>query len=376
MNPRVIAIARKEVLQLFRDHKSLVMIFLLPVIQLVLFGYVVANDVENIKFAVFDQDRSGLSRQLVTKIEKSGFFVNQSPIDNYRVLEEMLNSGAIKIGLVIPKGFNRDLLAAKQPSLQVIIDGTDSNTASIARNYLINIINSFAEQIRDERLLKMGQSKAVKTPLDFKHRVYYNPELRSINYMIPGITALVLLIITTLLTALSVVKEKELGTNEQLMVTPIKPWEIILGKLAPFPVIGLFDLMLMMIMGSLWFRVPIKGNLFLLGASSSSFIMASLGIGLLISTISQTQQQAMLSAMFFLIPNILLSGFIFPIANMPVILQTLTYAIPARYFLEIVRGIYLKGTGCADLFPQIAALAFFSVVILAYSVRSFRKQLG
>ncbi len=376
MNTRVMAIAKKEVLQLFRDHKSLVMIFLLPVIQLLLFGYVVANDVKNIKFAVFDQDRSGLSRQLVTKIEKSGFFVNQSPAVNYRALEEKLNSGVIKIGLVIPKGFNRDLLAAKQPSLQVIIDGTDSNTASIARNYFINIINSFAEQIRDERLLKMGQAKAVKTPLEFKHRVYYNPELRSINYMIPGITALVLLIITTLLTALSVVKEKELGTNEQLMVTPIKPWELILGKLAPFPLIGLFDLMLLMFMGSFWFGVPIKGNVFLLVISSFLFIMTSLGIGLLISTISQTQQQAMLSALFFLIPNILLSGFIFPIANMPVILQTFTYAIPARYYLEIVRGIYLKGTGFADLLLQIVTLTVFGLVILGYSVRSFRKQLG
>ena len=370
------AIAKKEVLQLFRDQKSLVMIFLLPVIQLVLFGYVVANDVKNIEFAIFDQDRSGLSRQLAAKIEKSGFFINQSPVDSYRVLEEKLNSGAIKIGLVIPQGFNRDLLAEKQPSLQVIIDGADSNTASIARNYLINIINSFAEQIRDEGLLKMGQSKTVKTPLDFKHRVYYNPELRSINYMVPGITALVLLIITTLLTALSVVKEKELGTSEQLMVTPIKPWEIISGKLVPFPVIGLFDLMLMIIIGNLWFGVPIKGSVFLLMASSLLFILASLGIGLLISTVSQTQQQAMLTALFFLIPNILLSGFLFPIANMPKILQTLTYLIPARYYLEIVRGIYLKGIGFAFLYPQILALAFYGFFILLHSVRSFRKQLG
>lgn len=370
------AIAKKEVLQLFRDHKSLALIFLIPVIQLLLFGYVVANDVKNIKFAVFDQDRSSQSRQLVTKIQKSGFFDYQGLIDNYRALEEKLNSGAIKIALVIPRGFSRELLAEKQPSLQVIIDGTDSNTASIARNYFINIINSYAEQISYQRLLIIGQLRANKTPLNLKYRVYYNPELRAINYMIPGITALVLLIITTLLTALSVVKEKELGTNEQLMVTPIKPWELILGKLIPFPAIGLFDLMLMMLMGSLWFGVLPKGNIFLLLASSFLFVMASLGIGLLISTISQTQQQAMLSALFFLIPNILLSGFIFPIANMPKILQTLTYLIPTRYFLEIIRGIYLKGAGFTFLFPQISALAFFGFLILSYSVRSFRSSLS
>ncbi len=376
MNSRVMVIAKKEVLQLLRDHKSLALIFVLPVIQLFLFGYVVANDVKNIKFAVFDQDRSGLSRQLVTKIEKSGFFVNQGRVDNYRILEEKLNSGVVKIGLVFPGGFSRDLLAGKQPSMQVIIDGTDSNTASIARNYFISIINHYAQQIRDERLLKIGRLSLAKTPLNLKHRVYYNPELRSINYMVPGIIALVLLIITTLLTALSVVKEKESGTNEQLMVTPVKPWELIIGKLIPFPVIGLFDLLLMMLIGGLWFGVPLRGNVFLLMGSSLLFILTSLGIGLLISVISQTQQQAMLTALFFLIPNILLSGFIFPIVNMPKILQALTYLIPTRYYLEIVRGVYLKGIGFTFLFPQILALAFSGFVILSYSVRGFRKQLG
>ncbi len=376
MNARVLAIAKKEIIQLFRDKKSLVMICLFPVLQLLLFGNVVANDVKNIKFAVFDQDRSGASRQLVMKIEQSGFFINQSPAISYQDLEEKLNSGRIKIGLVIPKGFHRDILAEDNPALQVLIDGTDSNTASIARNYFLNIINSFAEKLRKERLRSSGQQSAFNPPFILKYRIYYNPELRTINYMIPGITALVLLIITTLLTALSVVKEKELGTNEQLMVTPIKPRELILGKLLPFPVIGLVDLVLMMLVGGLWFSVPIKGNMLLLLVSSFLFILTSLGVGLLVSTVSQTQQQAMLSVVFFLIPNILLSGFIFPIANMPKILQMLTLFIPARYYLEIVRGIYLKGIGGAYLLPQMLALSFFGIVILCFSVRSFRKQIG
>lgn len=369
------AIAKKEVLQLLRDKKSLLMIFLFPIIQMLLFGYVVANDVKNINFAVYDQDQSSLSRQLITKIEKSGFFINNEPVSNYRDLEEKLNSGAIKIGLVIPKGFHRALLAGKQSDLQVIIDGTDSNTASIARNYFSSIINSQAEEFRNKRLLKTGQMRAFNMPLTLKQRVYYNPELCAINYMAPGITAIVLLVITTLLTALSVVKEKELGTNEQLMVTPIKPWELILGKLLPFPIIGLMDVLLMIIVSSLWFMVPIKGDIFLLLGSSFLFILTSLGIGLLISTISQTQQQAMLSAMFFLIPNILLSGFIFPIANMPKPLRMLTYIIPARYYLEIVRAIYLKGVGFGYLYWPMLALTLFAMIILGYSVKSFRKQL-
>lgn len=376
MNTRVMAIAKKEVLQLFRDKKSLVMICLIPVIQLIVFGYVVANDVKNIKFAVYDQDRSGLSRQLVTKIEKSGFFVKQDVVNNYHVLENKLNNGSIKIGLVIPKGFYRIVLRGKQPDLQVLFDGTDSNTASIAGNYFLAIINSYAEQLRNEQIKKKGQLRNFQAPLILKHRVYYNPELQAINYMVPGITAILLLVITTLLTSLSVVREKELGTNEQLMVTPIKPWEIIFGKLLPFPLIGLLDLGLMIGVGNLWFGVAIQGDIKLLLASSFLFILTSLGIGLLISTISQTQQQAMLSALFFLIPNILLSGFIFPIANMPKLLQAITYIIPARYYLEIVRGIYLKGIGLKYLYSQMAVLTFFGVLILLYSIRSFRKQLA
>lgn len=375
MNSRILAIAKKEVLQLIRDKRSLVMIFVFPIILILLFGYVVANDVKNIKFAVFDQDSSSISRQIVAKIENSGFFINVGPVTDYRQLENSLNTGRIKIGLVIPRGFYRDLQAQKQPNLQVLIDGTDSNTAPVAKGYFINVINSFAIQLRNESLLKQGQLNRVKLPIDLKYRVYYNPELKAINYMIPGISAIILLLITTMLTALSIVKEKELGTIEQIMVTPVKPCELVLGKLLPFPVIGLINVLLVVTVGSLWFRVPIKGNILLLAICALLYLMTSLGMGLLISTVSKTQQQAMLSMVFFLIPNILLSGFVFPVSNMPKIMQIITFIIPARYFIEIVRGIYLKGIGITHLYWQMLALAVIGILILIYSVKGFRKQL-
>jgi ABC-2 type transport system permease protein len=375
MNIRVLAIAQKEVFQLLRDKKVIPMILILPIIQVILFGYVAATDVKNIKFGVLDQDKSSISRQIVSKIEKSGFFINQGLFRDYPQLERAIDSGKVRIGLVIPAGFNQKLLSRKQPALQVIIDGTDSNTASIAQNYFLTNINSLGEQIMKERLAKTGVSVQSLQPVALKYRVYYNPEQRSVNYMVPAVTALVLLLITTMLTALSIVKEKEAGTIEQIMVTPVKPWEFILGKLLPFPFIGLVDVFLVVAIGALWFAVPIKGSILLLMVCSALFLLTTLGMGLLISTVSSTQQQAMLSTIFFLIPNILLSGFIFPVSNMPKALQWITIIIPARYFIEIIRGIYLKGIGIDRLYPQMLALAVIGVLILAYSVRSFRKQL-
>ena len=376
MNIRVLAIAKKELLQLFRDKHSLPLILVVPIIQVILFGYVAATDIKNIKFAVIDHDRSAISREIVTKIEKSGFFVNKGLLKDDAQMERMFAAGTIKIGLVIPAGFNRDLNKQIQPTLQVLIDGTDSNTASVAQNYFLNIIHSLSQRISVSRLARMGLNMAVVTPIAFKQRIYYNPQLRAVNYMVPGITVLILLLTTTMLTALSIVKEKETGTIEQIMVTPVKPWEFIVGKILPFPFIGLLDVFLVVTIGNLWFSITIQGSAFLLFFCSILFLMTTLGVGLLISTVSQTQQQAILSNMFFIIPNILLSGFIFPIANMPKALQWLTYLIPARYFLEIVRGIYLKGIGITYLYPQILALFILGALILLYSIRGFHKQLS
>ena len=225
------------------------------------------------------------------------------------------------------------------------------------------------------RMARMGIDVTRLQPVAFWYRVYYNPELKAVNYMVPAVTVLVLLLITTMLTALSIVKEKELGTIEQIMVTPVKPLEFIIGKLLPFPAIGVLDVIITITTGTLWFAVPIKGSLILLFCCALLFLMTTLGMGLLISAVSSTQQQAMLSTIFFLIPNILLSGFIFPVANMPAVLQWVTYIIPGRYFIEIIRAIFLKGLGISYLYPQMLALLLIGIFVLLISVRSFRKQL-
>jgi ABC-type multidrug transport system, permease component len=375
MNPRIMAIAKKEVVQLFHERRTLPMILVLPVIMVLIFGYVAGADIKNIKFAVLDRDQTAISREMVAKIEHSTFFINQGAPINETEIGHKIDAGQIKIGLIIPAGFGRDINRNAKPKIQVLIDGTDSNTATIAQNYFLSIINSLSQQISQNRLLKMSAAQTLAAPISFNYRVYYNPELKAAYYMVPGVTVMVLLLITTMLTALSIVKEKELGTIEQIMVTPVKSWEFILGKLLPFPVFGMLDVLLVGMVASLWFGVPIRGSIFLLLGCSALFLMTTLGLGLLISTISSTQQQAMLSTMFVLIPNILLSGFVSPIANMPKALQLLTYIIPARYFIEIIRGIYLKGIGIAYLYPQMLALAMIGTLILAYSVKGFRKQL-
>jgi ABC-2 type transport system permease protein len=375
MNSRILALAKKELKQLLRDRGTLGLIFLLPIIQLLIFGYVVAADIKNIKFGVLDQDGSSISRQLVAKIENSGYFINRGVMADYLQLEQALDSGKIKIGLVFPARFKHDLLAKKQPSLQVLIDGSDSNTASIARGYFLNIINSFSRQLMREHLRKMGQNSGIGEIIDFRYRIYYNPELKSVNYMIPGIMVLVLLLITTMLTALSVVKEKELGTIEQIMVTPLKQWEFIVGKILPFPVIGMMDVLLVITVIQFWFRVPLHGSIWLLLFCAVLFLMTTLGMGLLVSTVSKTQQQAMLTAVFFFIPNMMLSGFIFPISNMPKFFQFVSLLIPGRYFIEIVRGIYLKGLGIRHLYPQMLALIVMGIFILWFAVKNVKKQL-
>ena len=375
MNSRILAVARKELLQLLRDKKSLPLIFIVPIIQVILFGYVTAMDIKHIGYAVLDRDQSAISREIVAKIDVSGYFENHGLVADYKAMEQLLDRGEIRIGLVFPAGFSRQVRAGQRPALQVLIDGTDSNTAAIAQNYFANIIRGYAERISSEQYLRQGIKIDQLRPLILKSRNYYNPELRMANYMIPGISVLVLILITTMLTALSIVKEKEQGTIEQIMVTPIKPWEFILGKLLPFPLVGLIDMFLVLTVGGLWFGVPLRGGYGLLFLGALLFIMTNLGIGLLISSISRTQQQAMLSTVFILIPSILLSGFVFPIANMPKALQVLTYLIPARYFLEVIRGVYLKGIGFRYLYPQLLLLLLFGVLVLGVSISKFKKQL-
>jgi ABC-2 type transport system permease protein len=376
MNSRIWANAKKELLQLVRDKKSLPIILIMPVLQVILFGYVSGSELKNITFAVIDRDNSMVSREIVAEIGQFDFFVNQGYVADYAALERLIDAGEAKIGLVIPSNFGRDIKRRLQPRIQVLLDGSDSNTATIAKNYFLSIINNNSRQLAKQCVAGQGGEASGSQPVALNYRIYYNQELRGVYFMVPGVTVIVLLVICTMLTSLSIVKEKEKGTLEQLMVTPIKPWEFIIGKLLPFPFIGMLDVLLVGLTGCLWFGVPIKGNIFLLLFTSLLFLLTSLGFGLLISSISATQQQAMLMTEIFLIPNILLSGFISPIANMPQFFQWLTYLFPSRYFIEIVRGIYLKGIGIDYLYPQVLALAFSGLLILLYAIKSFRKQLG
>ena len=376
MNTRIWAIAKKEFFQLLRDRRTLPLILVIPVIQVILFGYVVAAEVKNISFAVFDQDHTEMSRELTAKLKNSSYFIDQGRIKKYNELDKLMAAGKIKIGLVIPVNFMRKVDRQMQPTLQVVVDGTDSNTAAIAQSYFLNIIDRFSQEIVTERLIKIGLGQVLAAPLAYQYRAYYNPDLRAPNFMIPAITVMVLMLTTTTLTALSIVKEKELGTIEQIMVTPVKPWEFILGKLFPFPFIGMLSVFLVVTLGDLWFEVPMKGSFLLLYLSAALFVMTTLGMGLLISTVSKTQQQALLSTIFFIMPSILLSGYIFPIANMPQVMQWLTFLIPARYYIEIVRAIYLKGLGINYLYPQMLALLIIGVAILGYSIKGFRKQIS
>ncbi len=271
--------------------------------------------------------------------------------------------------------FDRNLRTGRTADVAVLIDGTDSNSASIAQNYLATCLQDYSFRLMRARMEGHGL-RNLQPPIDLRTRVWYNPELRTANYMVPAVIVMILMLTTMLLTSLSIVRERERGTLEQLMVTVVKPWELMVGKLLPFPFVGLLDVLLVTALGVLWFRIPVQGSLWLLFALSSLFLLTTLGLGLLISTLCQTQQQAMMVSMFVMIPNILLSGFIFPIANMPPAIQVLSYAVPGRYFVAIVRGIFLKGAGLDVLWPQAAAMAVFGLVLLAVSSLRFRKRVA
>jgi len=366
----------KEFLQLRRDRRMLVLSFLAPVIQLMLLGYAATTDVREIPILVCDQDHTSRSRELIDQFVNSGYFVIEKEVYSPDEIDHYVEDGNVWMALVIPTNFSSDLLALRQTSVQLLVDGSDANSANISLGYASQLISTYSRSIVTEmrqRMPQLVQPARVMPGI----RVWYNPELKSRNFMVPGVLALVLMIITMTLTSLAVVKEKEIGTLEQLMVTPIKPYQLILGKLLPFVIIGALDVLLVIIVARFWFDVPLRGSVALLFALSGLFVLTTLGLGLFVSTISNTQQQAMMTAQFFFfMPFIYLSGFAFPIENMPQVIQYITYLIPLRYFIVIIRGVFLKGVGIAELWPQAIPLWVFGTVILTLSVLRFRKRLG
>jgi drug efflux transport system permease protein len=382
MRERLLCIIRKEFRQAFREPRMRSMLFIPPLVQLFVFGFAVNLDVDHATMAWMDGDRSYQSRELLAAFQGSGRFELVATPANDREVQQMLDSNRADLVVRVLPGFERDLDRGRNTSVQVLINGSNSNTASIVSSYASSIITSFASEVLQQRSRDLLTARQVAAPVSFhvpqlkmQSRVWFNPDLLSRNYFVPGIVVNIIMLITLMLTAMAIVREKEIGTMEQLMVTPIRPFELMLGKTLPFALVGLVDTVLVIVAALLLFHVPFRGSALLLFFSAILFLMTSLGAGIFISTISQTQQQAMMTTFLFFQPCFLLSGFAFPIHNMPDAVQYLTFLNPVRYFMEIVRGLFLKGSGVSVLWPQMLALAIFGMVILTLSSLRFRKRL-
>jgi ABC-2 type transport system permease protein len=366
----------KEFIQVFRDPRMRAVIFVVPLLQLLVFGYAVTTDVKHVSTAVYDLDNSVASRELVSRFAKSGYFDVAEYVTSEARARALLDRGEVRAVLHLDKGFEDDLRAGRTAPLQVIVDGTDSNTAGIVLGYSSKITGQFTQEVLNAQLRRLSGNTRQFGTVELATRAWFNENLESRNFYVPGVIAMIVTLVTLLLTSMAVVREKEIGTMEQIMVTPITPAEFILGKTMPFALVSFIDVIVITLVGVFWFEVPIRGSLGLLFLATAIYLMTTLGIGLFISTVSQTQQQAMMSTFFFFMPAVLLSGFMFPIANMPKVVQWLTYLNPFRYFLVIIRGIFLKGIGPSILWPQMAALAVMGVVTLWLASRRFRKILA
>jgi len=373
---RIRHIIKKEFLQLRRDPRLLRVVIISPIFQLLVFGYAATTDVHHISTAVYDEDRSQASRALVQQFTGSGYFDYDYFISSPKEMDALLDAGKAQMVLHIPPRFSADLAHNHIAQVQLVLDGSDSMTAGIISGYAPGVIARYSQQIAVTRLNRLRRVLPQVPRIDARLRVWYNPELKSVNFMVPGVLCTLLLVVTMILTSLAIVKEREIGTLEQLIVTPITPGELMLGKTLPFVLLGFVDLVLVTTVAVLWFHVPLNGSLALLVALTAIFLLASLGGGLFISTVSRTQQQAMVTGFFFMMPSVILSGFMFPIQNMPRFIQYLTYAIPLRYYLVIIRGIFLKGNGIDVLWPQALALVGLGAGILALSAARFTKRLG
>jgi ABC-2 type transport system permease protein len=371
----VLSILRKEFIQLRRDPRLFPVIFISPVLQLLLLGYAANLDVKNIPVVVCDLDRSAAGREYLDGFMNSGYFTAAARVERLDQIDHYLDHGDATMALVIPRGFGDEMAAGRQASVMIIADGSESQSASIGVNYASMITTRYAQKIIFgvfERAVGAGWRPVVINP---ELRVWYNPELKSRNFMVPGVLGLILMIMTMSLASQGIVRERETGTMEQLIVTPVRPHQLIVGKLLPFVLIGLIDTIFVIAVARLWFVIPFRGSVALLFAACLVFMLNTLGVGLFVSTISRTQQQAMLTSLFFILPQIVLSGFVFPIENMPRIFQIATLIIPIRYFFVIIRGIMLKGAGPAALWEQFAALAVLGTVILSLSIARFHKKL-
>jgi drug efflux transport system permease protein len=365
----------KEFIEVFRDPRMKAMIFVVPILQLLVFSYAASTDVRQVATAVYDLDNTVASRELVSRFVRSGYFDAAEYISSDAQERDLLDRGKVRVVLHLDKGFESDLLAGRTAPFQMIVDGTDSNTAGIVLGYSSAIVQKFSQDMLARRIERLRGNVQRPGQVRLETRTWFNENLESRTYFVPGVIALMITLLTLLLTSMAIVREREIGTMEQIMVTPIRPVEFILGKTVPFAVISFVDLVLVTLVGVVWFEIPVRGSFVLLVFATSVYLTTTLGVGLLISTVSLTQQQAMMTTFFFFKPAVLLSGFMFPIANMPVVVQWLTYLDPMRYAMVILRGIFLKGVGIGILWPQIGALAVMGTATLGLASRRFRKTL-
>ena len=379
MIQRIRTLIRKEFLELRRTPRLIGLIVVAPILQLTLLGYAATTDVRNVPIVVVDGDRSIRSRQLMERFAASRYFDIVGEELDPRAVDADLASGRAWLAIVVPSGFG-EALAGHGPAtnrvVQVLADGTDANSSGVALAYASSLISEFGAEVRaDEARWTPAPAGASGPAIDSRVRVWFNPQLESKDFMLPGVVAILLLVITTSLSSMAIVREREQGTLEQLNVTPLGRWELILGKLLPYALVGFIDVLLVLTVAVYWFEVPLRGSVWLLLGASVIYLVCTLGLGLFVSTISATQQQAMMTAtFFFLVPMMYLSGFIFPIENMPPVIQAITTLIPLRYFLVIVRGIFLKGVGWDVLWPQFAALSAWGATMLALAAVRSRKR--
>ncbi len=366
MIARTMAIMRKEFLHIVRDPRTLLLIFLIPIIQMVLLGYAATTDIDNISMAVLDGDRSVESRTLVQAFDATGYFNVTHYVNDESQMAKLLDHGDVRVALVIPATYSRHLISREPVEIGIVIDGSDPTVA--------NSVLAAAMQTGQAQVQRMG-GRLLQIGLEVRPTVWYNPGLESVNYMIPALMGMILQFLATLVTSMSIVREREYGTMEQLIVTPIRPVELVIGKTVPYILVAFFDLLEVLVIGVVWFGVPIHGSIWLLLALSALFLIGSLGIGILISTVAGTQQEAMLMSFLILLPSIFLSGFFFPLEAMPWFLHMLSYLVPLRYMLIIIRGIVLKGVGLSLLRNEVLILSLFCLVMLVLAARRFRKSL-
>jgi ABC-2 type transport system permease protein len=366
----------KEFTQLLRDPKMRAVIFLVPLVQIIVFGYAVNTDVKHIATAIYDLDNSVPSRELAARLEQSGYFDIVVRVGSVDAIRDLIDHGRVKAAVQINRGFAAEIKGGRTAPVQVIIDGSDPNTARIVLSHAVKIAGRYSDQLMVEREVRRRGASWQPPELELQSRAWFNENLESRNYYVPGVMAQLVMIVTMMLSAMSVVREKEVGTMEQIIVTPIRRWEFILGKTLPFALVGYLNVTMVTTLAAFWFNIPIRGSLLLLGTATGVYLLSTLGFGLLISTVSRSQQQAMMSAFMFMFPAMLLSGFAFPVENMPQSIQYLTWINPLRHYLVIIRGIFLKGVGMQVLWPQIGVLTVLGTGILAIAVYRFRKTLN